>query len=458
MRLRRRLVRNLVFPAIEAAQRRPTLEMLREADRTQWWSHDALLGLQVRELDRLLTHCWNHNRFHRERLEAAGLEPGRLRAVEDLARLPLLTKDDLRAAGAAIRSTAPPLGAVKKATSGSTGDACTFEYNAESRHWRDVTRIRAYEWAGCPVGARSLHYWGQRVVTSTWKQRWKSTIDHAIRREHYVDSMARGDDDLARAVDTIRPVAPDVIVTFPQSGADLARFIVRKGIGRDWGRIPVICGGERVFAPDRAVLDEVFGPVFETYGGRETMLIGAECEAHDGLHVAMENIIAEIVVRLPDGRVRPAAPGEAGEVVVTDLHNFFMPFIRYLNGDRAVQREVERCSCGRSLHRIGPVDGRVAETLRDGRGNRVGGLVFEFLFREMIDVARQIQVVQARDTSVILKLVLNEKGTELSPPKQAIVQSVFDRYLPGVSFRIQIVDDIPLTAGGKRHLVKSEMV
>jgi phenylacetate-CoA ligase len=455
--LRQRLVRDLVFPAIERVQRRPTLQMLAEAKRTQWWSHDALVALQVRELDRLLTHCWNHNKFHRDRMAACGLEPGAIRGLDDLARLPLLTKDEIRAAGAAIRSDAPPFAAVKKATSGSTGDAFSFEYNVESRHWRDVTRIRAYEWAGYPVGARSLHYWGQRVVTSTRKQRWKATVDHAIKREHYVDSTARGDADLARAIETIRQLAPDVIVTFPQAGADLARFIVRKDIERDWGTIPVICGGERVFAPDRAVLGEVFGPVFETYGGRETMLIGAECEVHDGLHVAMENLIAEIIVREPDGTVRPAAPGETGEVALTDLHNLFMPFIRYLNGDQAVQRAVERCSCGRGLHRIGPVDGRVADTLRDGRGNRVGGLVFEFLFREMIDVARQIQVVQAKQGDITVKLVLNEKRGELPPAKRAMVQSVFDRYLPGVSFTIQVVDDIPLTAGGKRRLVMTEM-
>jgi hypothetical protein len=76
---------------------------------------------------------------------------------------------------------------------------------------------------------------------------------------------------------------------------------------------------------------------------------------------------------------------------------------------------------------------------------------------EMIDVARQIQVVQAKHGDVTVKLVLSEKGGELSPPKRAMVQSVFDRYLPGITFTIQIVDDIPLTAGGKRRLVMTEM-
>jgi len=455
--MRQRLVQDIVFPATELLRGRPTVRMIRQARQSQWWSLDRLVAHQTGELQRLLSHCWAHNPFHRRRLEAAGLHPDALRRPEDLARLPLLTKEEVRAAGADIRSKAPPFGAVRKATSGSTGDAFAFEYNAESRYWRDVTRIRAYEWAGYPIGACAVHYWGRGVVPPTPTQKWKAAVDHALKREHYIDSTPRGDDDLIRAVESIRRLRPAVIVAFTQSVADLARFIVRKGITRNWGSIAVICGAERVFDPDRAVLTEVFGPVFETYGGRETMLIAAECEAHDGMHVAMENIIAEIVVRAPDGTTRPARPGETGEVAVTDLHNYYMPFIRYLNGDRAVQRGDEPCACGRGLRRIGAVDGRVAETLFDASGHPVGGLVFELLFREIVDVARQIQIVQAKDRSVTVKLALAEPGCRLPSSMEALVHSVFARYMPGIAATIQIVDQIPLTAAGKRRLVVSEL-
>ena len=107
----------------------------------------------------------------------------------------------------------------------------------------------------------------------------------------------------------------------------LARHVVEHK-SRTWSDIPVICAAERLFPSDRAVLVEAFGPgVFETYGSRETMLIAAECEAHEGMHVPMENIVVEVVVRDGD-RERPAQPGELGEVAVTDLHNLGAPFIR----------------------------------------------------------------------------------------------------------------------------------
>jgi phenylacetate-CoA ligase len=185
------------------------------------------------------------------------------------------------------------------------------------------------------------------------------------------------------------------------------------------------------------------------------MLMGAECEAHDGLHTSMENLIVEVVVRQPDGSTRAARPGETGEVAITDLHNLACPMIRYLNGDLAVARGDDICACGRGLPRIGPVQGRVTETMYDGAGNPVGGLVFNILFSAIGRVARAFQVVQKRDRSVIFKVVPYE-GDTLPERDETLLREHAERYLPGAPFTIEIVDDIPLTAAGKRRVVVVE--
>jgi phenylacetate-CoA ligase len=105
--------------------------------------------------------------------------------------------------------------------------------------------------------------------------------------------------------------------------------------------------------------------VFETYGCREVMLIGAECEAHEGMHTSMENLIVELLVREPNGKMRAARPGEVGEVAITDLHNLACPMIRYVTGDVAIARGEGRCACGRGLATMGPIDGRVAAQYLD---------------------------------------------------------------------------------------------
>ncbi|MGH2899756.1 MAG: phenylacetate--CoA ligase family protein, partial [Solirubrobacteraceae bacterium] len=169
------------------------------------------------------------------------------------------------------------------------------------------------------------------------------------------------------------------MVAYASGAGALARFVNDRGL-RTWDAFPVLTGAEGLVPHDRGAIEQAFGPVFDTYGCREVMLIASECEAHDGLHTSMENLVTELVVREPDGTIRHARPGETGEVVVTDLHNLACPMIRYVNGDLAVARGDEPCRCGRGLVRIGPIEGRVTDTLYDGAGRAVGGLVFNILF------------------------------------------------------------------------------
>jgi len=240
---------------------------------------------------------------------------------------------------------------------------------------------------------------------------------------------------------------PQVMMGYAQALADLARYINREGL-RDWGTIPVIYGAERLWDNDRADLAQAFGPeVYETYGCREFMLMAGECEAHDGLHESAENLVVEIVVR--DGTtMRAAKPGERGEVAVTDLHNLASPFIRYLTGDYAIERAPSPCSCGRTLRRIGPIDGRVTETMRDADGNPVEGILFNILFLNVGKWTTQFQVVQRLDRRLTLKVVPKTPGV-LAPEAEALIRQFVGTHVKGVPIDIEVVDSIPLTPAGK---------
>ena len=446
-----RLLHDVLFPGFEAARGRPTVGLLRYLDRTQWASRDELAAIQSGYLRRLIRHAYEHTAHYRQALDAAGLTPADLRRPEDLARLPLLEKEDARASTEARTADAPPRAVIHKATSGSTGRPLTVAYNAESRFWRDATRWRGYGWAGYQPGKRALHFWGAGAEPPGRLARWKIKADRALNRNLYLDCTPRGDDHLATVVDAIRRFRPEVIVTYSQAGAALARYVIRTG-ARTWGDIPVLCGAERVFPHDREALAEGLGPAFETYGAREVQLVASECEVHDGLHTSMEMLVVELIVREPDGTIRAARPGETGEVVVTDLHNLAQPLIRYVIGDLAVARPDERCACGRWLRRIGPIEGRVTETLRDGRGDPVGGLVFSILFVVIAKHASQFQAHQRADDRVILKVVPTDPAG-LPPEAHERIRAFFDRYLPGIAFEVVLCDDIPAGAAGKRTLV-----
>ena len=449
------LLAKALFPAFEAARGRPTVPLLRYVHETERWSPAALRDLQVGLLRRVLRHAHRHTAFYRELLDRHGLTAEDFNAVEDLRKLPLLDRPILRASIETRTANVPPLPVITKTTSGSSGEPVVVRYNAESRYWRDAIRWRGYGWGGYRIGMRALHYWGAgpASVTTWWKQK-KTAFDRMVKRDLYLDCTPRGDAALRDAVDQLRRFAPHVMVAYASGAGALARFVNDHGL-RSWDAIPVLTGAEAMTAADRAAIEQAFGPAFDTYGCREVMLIGSECEHHDGLHTSMENLIVEVVVREPDGTVRAARPGETGEVAVTDLHNLACPMIRYVNGDLAVARDDAPCRCGRGLARIGPIEGRVTETLIDGNGRAVGGLVFNILLASIGGVVRTFQVVQRGDRSILFKAVL-VSGRELPPRETQILRDHAANYLPGVPFTIEVVDDIPLSPAGKRRVVVVE--
>lgn len=440
-----------LFPAWERGlRRRPTLSLLRDLEAGQRRPREVIEGDQLAALGRLLAHASANVPHYRAQMRRAGIAPDDVASLDDLGRLPILSRAEAQAAGDALLSTAPPFSSIRKTTGGTTGEPLVVRYDAGSEHWRQAVKLRAFGWAGYRVGRRAIHYWGRPTRPDfRLRSRAKQAADRAIKREHYIDCTDRSEAALNRATALIRRIQPRFLFCYAQAGADLARHIHRDR-ARAWDDIAVICGAEALFDADREAIAGAFGPhVFQTYGCREVMLIASECEVHAGLHVAMENVIVELIVRGPDG-VRPARPGEIGEVVLTDLHNYGMPLIRYANGDLASWlADDSPCPCGRGHRRLAHVDGRVTDALRDGHGNRVGGMVFNLIFSPLADHVRRFQATQHADGSIQVKIVPRGR---LSPEVSTHVRELCARYLPGIRVTLEPVDTIALSPSGKHRV------
>jgi len=355
------VLEKLLFPAMEAARGRPTLPLLQFLRGSEHWSLDAEHDLQSGLLRRLIRHAASQTAYYGTLLADRGIAPDDIATPHDLRRLPLLDRDTARDTLDARTAATPPW-VVETA---SVADAPVgIRYSAESRNWRDAVRWRAHGWAGYRVGMRALHYLGEPSPRRGWLSRGVQALDRAVHRDLVLSCIVRSEYALASAADQLGAFAPEVIVAYAGGAAALARFINQHGLRR-WRDTPVIIAAERLWPHDRTQIETAFGPVFETYGCREVQLIAAQCEARDGLHVSMENLIVELVVRGRDGSVRAARPGEIAEVVVTDLHNLACPLIRYVTGDLAIARGETRCACGRGLATMGPIDGRVAAQYLD---------------------------------------------------------------------------------------------
>jgi phenylacetate-CoA ligase len=432
---------SLLWPAWESViRRRETLHHLSYLEQSQWQDPEERAVEDLRSLVQLLSYAGRNVPYYRELFRARGFDARGVKSRADLAELPFLTRDIIRERYADLIDPAHRGKNLKKGTSGSTGTPLKFEYSMASECWRQAVKVRGYGWAGYRPGRKTFYYW---AAVSSAAPTLKIRFDRALRRETFLDSMRQDEASRKLALDSLRRTRPEVIVCYTQSCAQFARWIVDRGL-RDWDDIPVICGAEAVLQADRAALAKAFGPaIFETYGSRETMLMAAECEAHSGMHLSEENLMLEIV---RDGR--EVLPGETGDVAVTDLHNFGMPMIRYLNGDLAVRGGGTRCPCGRGLARIERVDGRRADTMVDRDGNAVPGIVFHVLFSDARrELVKQFQAVQNAKGEVVLRVV---RGRDFAEDAFQSVAGRFSTYLRGLPFTVEFHDSIaPHRRSGK---------
>ena len=441
------LYTHVLWPAWERlVKRRDTVDYLAFLESTQWLSEEKIAEYQAAQLRNLLVHAGEHVPYYRELFRKLGFDPRGVTSRKDVEELPLLTRDIVRERYADLLDPTSVGKNLKKGTSGSTGTPLKFEYSQESECWRQATRIRGYTWGGYQPGCPVFYYWAVVAAPAPGPKGLKIKLDRAMKRETFFDSMKQDEPARRQALDILRRTKPKVIVCYTQSCAQFARWILDNGL-RDWDDIPVLCGAEAVLPADRAVLTKAFGPdVFETYGSRETMLMASECEAHDGMHLSEENLLLEVV----EGG-RAVAPGVVGDVVVTDLHNYAMPFIRYANGDVAAMSDAKPCSCGRGLRKLAHVDGRRADTLIDKEGNQVPGIVFHVLFSDARkEVIKQFQAVQKVTGEVILRVV---RGQDWSQPEFDAIVRRFAGYLRGLPFSVDLVDSIAPSSTGKMKTI-----
>jgi phenylacetate-CoA ligase len=141
--------------------------------------------------------------------------------------------------------------------------------------------------------------------------------------------------------------------------------------------------------------------------------------------------------------------GESGDVVITDLHNYGMPFVRYKNGDRATLT-TERCPCGRGLPMLANVDGRILDLIVTPDGIHVSGEFFIFVMLGFPSV-RQFQFVQTQTDEIEVRIV--QGSTLLSAEdKMRLVEKVREGVGSRMRINVREVAHIPPAPSGKRRV------
>jgi phenylacetate-CoA ligase len=434
-----RLLQEGLLPLHNFVRRRKYVAYRRSLEESQWWPRERLLELQWAELAALLKHAFETVPYYRRKYAAAGIRLKDIRSRDDFAKLPPLTRQEVNEHREELRSETFRSKLMDKATGGSSGVPTRFYITMDSYDWRTAASERAYSWTGCRLGERSVYLWGAPVGKTRRLETWKVEAYHLLNRQLYVNTFVQSERFWQESYDRIRRFRPRLLVGFVSSVEQFCRYLQATGQTLE-GIHAVITAAEMLSEPVRAGIERMIGaPVFNTYGSREFMSIAGECDRHRGLHVHSENL-----------NVETALPPSAGpsEILVTDLHNYGMPFLRYAIGDTGVL-ESRSCDCGRGLPLLRSIDGRVFDVLRTRDGRVVPGEFFPHLLKEIPEI-KEFQIEQKSLEKIILRVVLSAPPSQSS--RDLIASETNKMFGTGTSVGVEEVDRLPRLTSGKRRV------
>jgi phenylacetate-CoA ligase len=417
------------------------LETLR---RTQWLSLAETRELQDEKLRRLVRHCYRNVPYYRARMQAARVRPEDIRGQRDLHKLPLVSKADVRKHlyFDMMAEGYDKAQVLKVTTSGSTGEPFVCYADRAQLELRWAATLRAQEWTGYVFGDPTVRLWHQ-TIGMTREQVVRERLDALLSNRTFIPVFSLSERNLARMVRTIERANPVLLDGYAEALDLLAHYLASQGGLRVRPRA-IMSSAQTLPAASRRVIEGAFGcKVFDKYGSREFSGIAYECEAHAGHHVVAEGYVVEV---LKGGQ--PARPGEVGEVVVTDLNNTCMPFLRYRIGDLAEAPDpAAACACGRGSPRLGAIEGRVQSIILGTDGRYLPGSFFSHYLKELDHAIQRFQVVQEEEGAIVFRVV---KGGRFSDDVLDEVLATFRRFLgEDMRIRVEFVGSMELVRTGK---------
>lgn len=434
------LRRHLMEPLDALRSGTPFLNYWKELERTQYLPEAALRRVQWERLTDLLAYVWDNNEFYRERMEQAGLTPETVTSPEEFRKIPVLSKECIRQNTLAMISRGYDVGSLMEfKTGGSTGKSLEIYLTEECSERRNACARRHDRWAGWNPGEPIGAVWGNPELPLDMKSRLK---DWFLSPVIYLDTMSVTEASVRAFAAEWKQVQPTLLYGHAHSIFVLAEFVRELGLSSITPK-GILSTSMMLMPHERRTIESVFGiKVTDRYGCEEVSLIASECEKHEGMHLNIEHLYIEFLRE--DGS--PASPGEPGTIVVTDLMNRAMPFIRYRVEDVGVPSD-RKCRCGRGLPLMESVTGRVADFLIKKDGSRVAGIsLIENTLTKMPGIV-QMQIVQESMDSLVVRVV---PGAEFKDSTQCGLRDYLaELFGSGTAVEVSIVDAIAPEASGK---------
>ncbi|MFC2067874.1 phenylacetate--CoA ligase family protein [Chloroflexota bacterium] len=441
---------HMMAPMMDFLRNTRTMKCLNELEKSQWWSQDSILDLQNQRLTRLVQHAYSNVPYYRRIFDERALKPKDIQNSGDLKKLPVLTKQLVRdKIGEIMAQGLPEKGIAPIRTSGSTGEPLFFYATKNVSNWSAASQ-RAWGWAGYRIGCK--------CVSLTNRHPYQSSL-HEIReraalffeRKMFLNITKMSIDKVSSYAKSLVNFQPEFLMGYPSGIYQLGRFIERECLPRPKLKA-IISVAEQLYYSQRNYLSQLFGcETYDFYSARETSAIASECSEHSGYHITAENVVVEVI----DADSNPVPENVEGRILVTNLHNYAVPFIRYDIGDMGAYSN-KVCPCGRGLPLLAFLSGRICDNIMTPSGGVIPGMALAPIYFALPGV-EQYQIAQESYYEVVVRIVPDKKypREHLNKLAKQILNQHRHLFEQDMSFSVEFVDQIPRTEAGKIRVVIS---
>jgi phenylacetate-CoA ligase len=411
-----------------------------------------LLEFRKKYLTKLLLHAYRNVPYYHNLLREICVINDEKVDLSKFEQIPILTKEIMRKHNNEIIS--------KDYTSrrwyynssgGSTGEPTKFIQDDLYGKWGNAV---FYYWHKDILGidepnVKKVFLWGSDRDLFQGSLGIKASFNNWLDNTIFLNSFRMTENDMEKYMNIIKFYRPDLIRGYAGSLYELCRYAERKN-KVIYTPKAVISAAEILRDDMREKIESIFGTkLYDFYGSRETNNLAGEC-AEGLMHILAFHNYIEIL----DNNNLPVKEGEEGRVIVTNLHNYSMPFIRYDIGDMAVLGS-EKCKCGNILPTLKRISGRVTDHFILKNGTIVPAEFFIHLIGVVCNngFIKKFQVIQ-EDYNIIKILIIPEK--DIKDRERTDIEDKI-KFAMGQDCKItwEIVDEISKTPQGKYQYTKS---
>lgn len=420
----------------------PADDYARLLAKSEHWSREEMESYRDGKLRRLIAHSYENVGYYRQVMDREKLKPTDIQRASDLAKLPVLTRDIVKKYQSELTSSTISQMAVSwSKTGGTTGEPMQIRRNKEGSAWANMCHERGLRWGGLEPEERRVSLFGGSLGMAVARASIVKPLSNVMRRDLFLPAFELRADTAGLFFDRIRRSKCRFLIGYTSAIYRLARLAKERE--EDICFSAVFPTAELLLPEWEEVIQKVFKcAIVPYYGCGEINALGYY-RREPRYSVPDEHVIIEVMLR--DGS---AALSGDGRFILTDLDNYAMPLIRYMNGDAG---KVSVCSDGQSpFTRIERLDGRFNSFLMTDSGDLISGAMGPHIFR-LFPAVNNYQIVQEDPMTIVIRIVPKEEFSEND--KQSLI-GLFGKHLGSrMKIIIETVQSIAVPPSGKSVFV-----